>query len=497
MGVISDQSLRHSIVQYTGIGIGLLSTLFVYPLALSEMGLLRFVMNTAQLATPFCLMGVQIVAVRFFPTFKDPASGHHGFLSLLQLIALGGVAIFGLLYLIFHQPFTNLFSDQPAAYLPYLPYAVPLTLFMVFSFLFTSYATNFHKVLYPSIFNEMLVKLGLPALVLLYFYGWIGLGGMMTGMLGVFFTVALAHISYLAVLGEYRLRRPNWDFITPSLRKELAQFGFVNILTSWAFMISSRIDIFMLGLLLGPGAFRGVGIYSILYIISEVIDAPRKAVNNISSPIVAQAWKENNLRHLKDLYEKSSLNQFLAGWLLFIGIWGSLEGLFLIMPNGEEFVAFRWVVFLLGLSKVIDMLTGVNTLIIQHSRYFHFNFYSVGLLAAINIFNNLLLIPEYGMVGASMATLISVFLYNLAKFIFLWVKMGMQPFGWKTLIVFGVGLLALGLGYLVPISAENTAFSVGSIVLRSGVIASVYLGIVLWLRISPELNELLLRFVKR
>lgn len=101
------------------------------------------------------------------------------------------------------------------------------------------------------------------------------------------------------------------------------------------------------------------------------------------------------------------------------------------------------------------------------------------------------------MIGASMATLISVFLYNLAKFIFLRVKLGMQPFGWKTLIVFGVGLLALGLGYLVPISAENMAFSVGSIILRGGVIASVYLGIMLWFRISPELNELLLRFVKR
>jgi O-antigen/teichoic acid export membrane protein len=497
MGVITDQSIRQSVVQYAGIGIGLLSTLFVYPLALSEMGLLRFVMNTAQLATPFCLLGVQVLAVRFFPVFKDPSNHHQGFFSLLQLIALGGVAIFGLLYLVFHQPFTDLFSDQPAEYLPYLPYAVPLTFFMVFSFLYTSYASNFHKVLYPAIFNEILVKLGLPALVLLFFYGWIGLGGMMTGMLGVFFMVALAHISYLAVLGEYSLRRPNWGFITPSLRKDLMQFGFVNILTNWAFMISSRIDIFMLGLLLGPGAFRGVGIYSILYIISEVIDAPRRAVTNISSPIVAQAWKDNNLSQLKSLYEKSSLNQFLAGWLLFIGIWGSLEGLFLVMPNGEEFAEFRWVVFLLGLSKIADMLTGVNTLIIQHSRYFRFNFYSVGLLAVVNIVNNLLLIPEFGMIGASMATLISVFLYNLAKFIFLRVKMGMQPFGWNTLIVFGVGVLALGMGYLIPISAENVAFSVGSIILRGGVIASVYLGIVLWFRISPELNELLLRFVKR
>ncbi|MBK7410861.1 MAG: polysaccharide biosynthesis C-terminal domain-containing protein [Saprospirales bacterium] len=497
MGIIIRQSVRQSIVQYIGISIGLLSTLFIYPLALSELGLLRFIINTAQLVTPFCLLGTPVLAVRFFPIFRDEATRHHGFLSLLQLIALAGVLVFALLYFAFSRQFAALFADQPAEYLPFLPYAVPLVFFMVFGFLYTSFASNFHKVLYPAIFNELLVKIGVPVLVLFFFLKWIDLGAMMNGMLLVFLAVMLAQAFYLVSLGQFSFRLPDPGFITRPLQKELFQFGSVNILSNWAYMLSNRIDIFMLGLLLGPGAFKGVGIYSILYIISEVIDTPRKAVMNISSPIIAEAWKKNDLAHLNELYEKSTLNQFLAGLFLFIGIWAGLDGLFVLMPNGAEIAGFRWVVFFLGLSKVSEMLTGVNSLIIQHSRYFRFNFYSVLLLAVINILNNLWLIPKYGMLGAAIATFISVVLFNLAKFLFLRIKLGMNPFTLGTLAILLTGLLAIGLGYLVPIPATNPWLALVGLIVRSAVITGVYLGIILYFRISPDLNGLVNRFIKR
>ncbi|MBK6903444.1 MAG: polysaccharide biosynthesis C-terminal domain-containing protein [Saprospirales bacterium] len=424
MGIIIRQSVRQSIVQYIGIGIGLFSTLFIYPLALSETGLMRFVINTAQLVTPFCLLGTHVLAVRFFPVFKDEQTRHHGLLGLLHGVALAGVAVFSLLYFTYGNQFEGLFADQPAEYLPFLTYTVPLVFFMVFSYLYSAYASNFHKVVYPAIFHELLPKIGLPVLVLLFFLQWIGLDGMMNGVLAVFAAVFLAQLLYLMSLREFSLRQPDKGFITRPLRKELFQFGSVNILSNWAYMLSNRIDLFMLGLMLGPEAFKGVGIYAILYLMSEVIDTPRKAVMNISSPIIAKAWKENDLGHLKELYEKSSLNQFLAGWLLFLGIWAALDGLFVLMPNGEEIAPYAWVVFFLGISKVSEMLTGVNSLIIQHSRYFRFNFYSVLLLAIVNILNNLWLIPLYGMLGAAIATFISVVSYNLAKFLFFMVENG-------------------------------------------------------------------------
>ncbi|MBK7336718.1 MAG: hypothetical protein IPJ00_11320 [Saprospirales bacterium] len=368
MGIIIRQSVRQSIVQYIGIGIGLFSTLFIYPLALSETGLMRFVINTAQLVTPFCLLGTHVLAVRFFPVFKDEKTRHHGLLGLLHGVALAGVAVFSLLYFTYGNQFEGLFADQPAEYLPFLTYTVPLVFFMVFSYLYSAYASNFHKVVYPAIFHELLPKIGLPVLVLLFFLQWIGLDGMMNGVLAVFAAVFLAQLLYLMSLREFSLRQPDKGFITRPLRKELFQFGSVNILSNWAYMLSNRIDLFMLGLMLGPEAFKGVGIYAILYLMSEVIDTPRKAVMNISSPIIAKAWKENDLGELKELYEKSSLNQFLAGWLLFLGIWAALDGLFVLMPNGEEIAPYAWVVFFLGISKVSEMLTGVNSLIIQHEH---------------------------------------------------------------------------------------------------------------------------------
>lgn len=495
MGIIIRQSVRQSVVQYIGIAIGLLSTLFVYPLALTEMGLMRFIINTAQLATPFCLLGTQVLAVRFYPVFRDEATKHHGFLSLLHLIALAGVGFFVGVYALFSNEFATLFRDQPAEYLPFLPYVAPMVFFMVMAFFHTSYASNFHKVVYPAIFNELGAKVGLPLLILAFYFGWIGLTAMMNGMLLLFGAVFLAHVLYLASIGQFNFRPPDWAFITKPLRKELFQFGSVNILSNWAFMLSNRIDIFMLGLLLGPGAFKGVGIYSIFFVMSEVIDTPRKALMNISSPIIADAWKREDRAHLKELYEKSSLNQFLAGWLLFLGIWAALEGLFVLMPNGEEVAAGRWVFFFLGLAKIAEMLTGVNALIIQHSRYFRFNFYSVLVLAAVNILNNLWLIPLFGMLGAAISSFLSVTLFNLAKYVFLLVKMKMNPFSKGTLIIFVTGLVALGLGYLVPVPTDNVWLAIAGLAGRSVVIAGVYIGVVLYLRVSGDLNEVVKRVV--
>jgi len=498
MGIIINQSVRQSIVQYIGIAIGVLSTLFVYPLALQETGLMRFVINTAQLVTPFCLLGTHILAVRFFPVFRDEQTRkHHGLLSLMQLIALAGVLVFALVYVAFGKQFAGLFADQPAEYIPYLPYAVPLVFFMVFSLVYSSFASNFHKVVFPAIFNEIIVKTGLPLLVLFFYLQWIGLGLMMNGVLVIFLAVMLAQGLYVVSLGQFSLALPEKGFITRSLRKDLFSFGFVNIFSNWAYMLSSRIDIFMLGLLLGPGAFKGVGIYSILYLMSEVIDTPRKALMNISSPIIAKAWKEEDLPHLKELYEKSSLNQFLAGWLIFLLIWGALDGVFVLMPNGEEIAPFYWVVFFLGMGKVLEMTTGVNSLIIQHSRYFRFNFYSVLLLAAVNILNNLWLIPRYGMLGASISTFSSVFLYVLARIVYIRWKLKMQPFSKGTLAILLTGLLAVGLGYLIPIDTPNPWAALGLLIARSAVIAGVYLGAVLYFKVSPDFNGVVAGIIKR
>jgi len=137
-------------------------------------------------------------------------------------------------------------------------------------------------------------------------------------------------------------------------------------------------------------------------------------------------------------------------------------------------------VFLVGAAKLVDMGTSINNQIINFSKYYRFGFVAIILMAFFNVLANLMLIPEYGIVGAALATLISLGLYNLLKMLFIQWRFKMHPFGIKTLQL----LLITGAIY-------------GNILLRSILIGGSYVLIVYTLRISADFNKLLLDFLNR
>ena len=489
MGIILRQSFKQSVVRFVGIGIGLISTLFIYPLALEEIGLVRFLQNTAQIILPFCLLGSQAVAVRFFPYFKSDQPGHNGFLSILFLWALFGFGIFGLLYLVGETTFLSFFSGTPTNYLAYFDYILPLVFLMVFSHLITHYTSNFHRIVVPSIFNELVLKITLPLLVLCFFWEFISLTYVVWGLVGTYLLSLIGLVLYLLWLGEFKLIwRPN--FLSRDKIKEIGNFATYNVLGSWGYILANRIDVLMIGMLLSSDArFTKVGVYTINMFISEVIDAPRKSLLSISAPIVAEAAKKEDRAHLLDLYQKSSLNQLLIGLGLFLLIWVSLDDLFSIMPNGEEVRTGKWIVLLLGLGKLVDMATGVNGQIIQYSKYFRYSFYFTIVLAVVNILNNIWLIPMFDFTGAAIATLISITIYNICKVLLLAIKLKLQPFSFSNLLVLCIGLGAYGIGWLIPSLGEGILGGFLSVGLRSVAVGGFYFGLAYWLKVSPDLNE--------
>ena len=130
----------------------------------------------------------------------------------------------------------------------------------------------------------------------------------------------------------------------------------------------------------------------------------------------------------KELYQKSALNQLIAGSFIFVCLVGSLNELFLIMPNGSIYAPASTVVILIGLAKLIDTSSGSNSEILSNSDYFRYNFVSITILAPLGIATNLLLIPKLGLTGAAWASLITMFLVNAFRFFIIYWKLKMIPF---------------------------------------------------------------------
>ena len=66
------------------------------------------------------------------------------------------------------------------------------------------------------------------------------------------------------------------------------------------------------------------------------------------------------------------MNQLLIGGFLFILIWGNVNNIFQIMPHGEIYQKGKYVIFLIGISKVFDAATGINAAILSYSKYYYY-----------------------------------------------------------------------------------------------------------------------------
>jgi O-antigen/teichoic acid export membrane protein len=324
---------------------------------------------------------------------------------------------------------------------------------------------------------------------LFFIWQYLSIEQVINGILVTFILALIGVIVYIYWLGQLKLK-PDFSLFNKGKIKEIRGFAFYSFFSNFGNVLAFRIDMFMVPTLLD---FKENGIYAIALFIAGAIAIPTNAITQISGPIVAESLKNNDLVHVKQLYQSSSINLLVVGLLLFVCIMVSIEDLFSIMPKNEELTDGLVIVFLIGLAKIIDMATSINNQIINYSKYYRFGFYAILLMAAFNITANLILIPKFQIIGAAVATLLSLSIYNLVKMIFIHWKFKIQPFTWNTLWVLLIAVGAYGIGILIP----ATEIAILDILLKSVVIGSVYSLLVYYLKISEELNNMLDKFLKR
>ena len=491
MGIIIRQGIKHSIVRYSAIFLGLLSTLFIYPLVLNEIGLIRTIQAIALVAAPLVLMGSNIAATRFFPTFKSTPLEQAGFFTRLNRTSLGGAILVTLLYFLFQEPILQAYNVQDGPWKSIFNLTPAFIILLAFSQLYEFYTSNYQRIAIPAAIGELSLKVGLPLLFILYLNSIITFQTVVYLFLLVYVALDLGLLVYLKTLvsGPLFTRIPK---ISTTLRSEIRNFSAYNVFTSLSILVSVRIDLIMLSAMTN---FTTSGIYSINMMIGEVIDAPRQALIRITNPIIAEAMKQEDHNKIAQLYQSTSLHMFMASLLLFVGILSSIDDLFSIMPNGDEVAKGKMVLIILGVTKLVDNVFGINSIILQHSKWYRFLLAAVVFLASFNIFNNYLLIPKYEMIGAATATLISGIGFNLMKYIRIRQTLKIQPFTWRIPVLLLIGIAAFALGLLIPAGeAETIWMACMNIGGRSILVGSFFVLLIYSLKLSPEVNGLIRNF---
>jgi len=491
LGEIGRQTIKGMVYTYLGVILGFVTTVLVFPHVLSkeQIGLVNLLLSVGLLFSTFGNLGVSTMIIRMFPYFRNDAQKnvHNGFGFILLLATIiGCLFAFGLYAILGDRLIIQ--NEGNALFTEYEFLTYPLIFFfLTFSFL-DSYNIALGNAVTGAWINEVFKRL----LILLAIGGFVFFNSIGFGQFVVLYVCSVGVASLLLFAYVMRGRRIsfllNRSFLKRKLRKVMANVAVFGFLESFGNIVVQRVDTIMIAYYL---SLEEVGVYSTTFYFGALIIIPNRALSRISRSVISHHLRLKNMDQLKVIYQKSSINQFILGALLFLGIWVNIDNVFSILP--ESYSTGSYVIFFIGLANLLNLTSSESGSLIQLSRYYRWGAYLLILFSISVVLSNLIFIPEFGITGAAIASLTSVLLYQLAKLILVWVKMRIQPYSMKHL---GVVAVALPVYFIVHSVPKFDHFMV-DLVVRSVLATVLYVPAIVALRLSEDVNNIVNRLLRR
>jgi Membrane protein involved in the export of O-antigen and teichoic acid len=490
MGIIIRQSIKGTLLTYIGAFIGFLTTLFIVPKYLGEeiYGLTRVILEAGLFFAFIFQLGSTQSAIRFFPHFKSEDKKHNGFFFYLISLATIGILLFVAVFFILKDPISSYFSSKSSLFVDYIYWVVPLVCFIIYWLTFEVYSTVLMRIAIPKFIREIVIRVLLIAVYLAYSFGYIGLDGFIMSFVGVYALAMLCTFAYVSRIGAVSLRHEP-SFITPSFRKEFFAYTPIIILGAAGSNLISKIDVFMIS---GMEGLAWTGIYSVAFYMISIVEIPARSITAISSPIASEALRKGDRTTANQLYKKVSLHQLLIGSALFLLIWINIDNIYDMIPNGDVYRSGKWVVFYIGLARLIEVTLGFGGILIGYTKYFRWTLFFTLFISVITVLLNYLLIPRFGISGAALSTASACLIsFSLQQWI-IFRKIKANPYSKGTLKLLITLVLVFSLNYLIP-TLSNPLWDT---LIRSLACGLLFLLLTYFLRISEEVNQLIRKIFK-
>lgn len=491
VGIIIRQSLKASFGFYLGALVGIINQMFVstHFLSVEQLAISRLLIENAILFATFSHLGAPFIADKFFGHFRDESKEHHGLLMFLLGLPLLGGGLFTVLYLTFTPAIKGYFAQQSPLLLDYHYLVVPLTFLWIYILILEAYCRNHSRIAVPSFVREVYLRAANLLLILMFGFGWFSFDTLLYFMLLAYALAIGILIFYVFRLGKFYFRLPDRNIFSKVQIKTMLGYGGFTLLGGLGVNVILTIDRSMLA---GEKGLISAGIFIIASYIANIIEIPKKAISQISIPYLSDALRLEKHSEVKQLTQKSALHQLLVGGIFFLVLWINIDDIFRFLPKGETYAEGKYVVLLIGLVKLFDIATGLNTEIILYSKYFRWATILIVSAAVVSFLLNLWLIPPFGYIGAAAATVATTFILSIAKMWLIWTKFKIQPITQQTVKLVITLLLLYFLSLLIPeVSSEKHFFTLFLMAAKSIVLVAIFATAVFLMNISPEANLLL------
>jgi O-antigen/teichoic acid export membrane protein len=233
------------------------------------------------------------------------------------------------------------------------------------------------------------------------------------------------------------------------------------------FICGSSMDIFMLNILAnsaGVGEYAAAARWVILF--SFIVGS----LNNIFGPLIAGKLGVNKIEDVR------ILNGAATRWMLFmtlpISIFLMLAREPMMLIFGEKFLQYGpTVLLILGLGSLFIALSGTGGLLFILGDHQYIELGMLGFFVLLNILLNLLLIPQYGIIGAALATIVSNMVTILIRILLIYRYFKIHPFSLHLVVpIVTFSILIIG-GLLIQSAFQTSgALNVGLGIGSSGLV---------------------------
>jgi O-antigen/teichoic acid export membrane protein len=194
--------------------------------------------------------------------------------------------------------------------------------------------------------------------------------------------------------------------------------GRAMILVSSLQVILAQSDTIMIGALVGT---TETGLYTAARKIAGLLLFPLIAVNSILGPMVVALYQSNDRAKLQSTVSLAVNSIFFLTAAIAFGI--AIAGKPILGLFGSEFRGSYFLLLIHLFGQLVNAMAGPVALLLNMTGYHNDTAKILLVSTLINIILNGLLIPDYGAVGASIATAVATILWNVTMAIVVWRKM--------------------------------------------------------------------------
>jgi O-antigen/teichoic acid export membrane protein len=485
MSTIRRQSILSSGIIYLGFALGFLNTyLFTRQggFTQSEYGLYGAFMAVANIINSFANFGMQAYIYKFYPYYQDNLKIRDNDMMAWAFVTslLGFTMVLAAAY-IFKDLVVRKFSAHSPDFVKYYAWVFPLGFGLTMYSILEAYAWQLKKSVLTNFLREMLFRIFTSALAVLFFLGVIRHFDLFIKLFSfTYLFLALILLVILIRSGEIHLTLRISRVTRKFYKKIILLCSFIwsgSLIQNIAFVFDTIVITAVI-----PNGLAWAGIFSLAQNIASLIQAPQRGIIAASIGHLSRAWKDKDFEKIRRIYQRSSINQLIFACGIFVLIWINFaDGVknFHLQPAYEQ---AKPVFLFLGLWRIVDMGTGVNSQIIGTSTLWRFEFITGIILLALTLPLNYILAKKMGVVGPAIATLISYIVYNAIRYFFLLKKFRMQPFNQKTGLTLLLALVGYWLSHLLFSHIHGFAAMIG----RSLFFLIIFAGGTLLFKLSPD-----------